>query len=83
MIDPLDSWIVELSTALHIDPSTIDRDVVIEVSRAAHSVARAAAPATVFLVGLAAGLAGGGAEAIARAAATAQQLATTRPLSEG
>jgi hypothetical protein len=75
MTDSLDAWIVELATALDIDSTAINRDLVLELSRATHRVARAAAPFTVFFVGLAAGLNGGGAEAVNRAAATAQRLA--------
>jgi hypothetical protein len=74
--DSLDAWIVELAAALDIDSTAIDRDLVLDVSRATHRVARAAAPLTIFLVGMAAGLNGGGTEAVSQAAATAQRLAS-------
>jgi hypothetical protein len=73
--DPLDAWIAELANALDVDSTLVDRNLVLGVSRATHRVARGAAPLTVFLVGMAAGLSGGGAEAVSRAAATTQRLA--------
>lgn len=80
MTDELDEWIVELAAALGVDPKALDRDLLLDVARdAAHGVARPAAPLTTFLVGLAAGLRGGGTEAVDAAAAIAQRLATERP----
>jgi hypothetical protein len=76
--DALDTWIVELAAALGIDPDVIDRHLVLEVSRATHRVARAAAPLTIFLIGMAAGRNGGTAAAISQAAATAQRVAAER-----
>jgi Domain of unknown function (DUF6457) len=76
--DPLDTWIVELADALDIDPLVIDRNLVLEVSRATHRVARAAAPLTIFLIGMAAGRNGGTHEAISQAAATATRKAAER-----
>ena len=79
MTNPLDAWVAELATALGVDPATVDRDLLLDVARdAAHGVARPAAPLTTFLVGLAAGLAGGGADAVRAAAATATRLARDR-----
>jgi hypothetical protein len=76
MPDELQRWVAELAAALDLDPALVDRDLLLGVARdAAHGVARPAAPLTTFLVGLAAGRAGGGAEAVAAAAATAQRLA--------
>jgi hypothetical protein len=49
---------------------------------AAHPFHRPAAPLTTFLVGYAAGLRGGGGEAVASAADAAQRLATTWPTSD-
>jgi hypothetical protein len=75
----LDDWITELAAALGVDPTSLDRDLLLDVARdAAHGVARPAAPLTTFLVGLAAGLRGGSKEAVDEAAATAQRLATSR-----
>jgi hypothetical protein len=76
MTDPLDAWVAELAAELGVDRAAVDRDLLLDVARdAAHGVARPAAPLTTFLVGLAAGLRGGGADAVREAAATAQGLA--------
>lgn len=78
-IEGLDSWIRELASALGVDPSAVDRALLLDVARdAAHHVARPAAPLTTFLVGLAAGLAGGDAPAVRKAAERAQQLAVAQ-----
>jgi hypothetical protein len=87
MPDVLGSWVGELCSALGIEPSEVDRDLVLDLARdAAHGVARPAAPLTTFLVGYAAGRRGGGPEAIAEATAVVQRLAAARaaePSSEG
>ena len=79
MTNPLDAWLIELGTALGIGeqiPAAGDRDLLLDLARdAAHGIARPAAPLTTFLVGLAAGLAGGGSDAVRAAAATATRLA--------
>jgi hypothetical protein len=82
--NPLDGWVAELAAALGVDAGAVDRDLLLDVARdAAHQVARPAAPLTTFLVGLAAGLRGGDAEAIRSAADTAQRLAAThRPVED-
>lgn len=79
--ESLDRWIAELSAALGVEPDAVDRQLVLDLSRTAHGLPRGAAPITVFLAGLAAGLAGGGAQAVAHALAKVQQLAgaSTRP----
>jgi hypothetical protein len=75
----LDDWITELAAALGVDPAALDRNLLLDVARdAAHTVARPAAPLTTFLVGLAAGLRGGGKEAVDDAAAIVQRLAAQR-----
>ena len=52
-------------TALGNDPSTVDQDLILELTKdVAHNVARPAAPLSAFVVGLAAGKAGGDADAI-------------------
>jgi len=77
MPDTLAAWVAELAAALDIDPAALDRNLLLDVARdAAHGVARPAAPLTTFLVGYAAGLRGGGAQAVAEASAVAQRLAT-------
>jgi hypothetical protein len=75
----LDDWITELAAALGVDPAALDRNLLLDVARdAAHAVARPAAPLTTFLVGLAAGLRGGGKEAVDDAAAIVSRLAAQR-----
>ena len=55
----LDDWITALTRELGLDGS-VDEGLLLDVARdAAHNVARPAAPVTTFLVGLAAGRAGG------------------------
>lgn len=79
MTNPLDAWVRELSTALDVDPASVDVSVILDVARdAAHGVARPAAPLTTFLIGLAAGRRGGGLDAVRDAAATASRLAADR-----
>lgn len=79
MNNVLDDWITELAAALGVDPAALDRNLLLDVARdAAHGVARPAAPLTTFLVGLAAGLRGGGKEAVDDAAAIVQRLAAER-----
>lgn len=74
----LDDWTAELSAALGLDLE-VDVAGVLDLARvAAHNVARPAAPLTTFLVGYAAGLRGGGPEAVAQAAAVAAALAEAR-----
>jgi Domain of unknown function (DUF6457) len=84
MPDALAAWVTELAAALEVDAADLDRDLILDVARdAAHGVARPAAPLTTFLVGYAAGLRGGGTEAIADAAATAQRrTANRKPVDE-
>jgi hypothetical protein len=77
--DGLDAWITELADALEVDPTTIDHNQILELSRATHRVARAAAPFTLLLTGMAAGRNGGGTQAVNQAVATAQRLAITHP----
>lgn len=71
----LDEWVRELSGALGVDAEAVDVSLLLDVARdAAHGIARPAAPLTTFLVGLAAGQRGGGADAVASTAAIAQRL---------
>jgi hypothetical protein len=79
MTNPLDAWIIDLATALNLDPAVIDRDLVLDLARdAAHGVARPAAPLTTFLAGLAAGRNGATADAIGDAAQTVRRLLAER-----
>jgi hypothetical protein len=69
-VNVLDEFLRTTCQALGIDPSTVDRDLILDMTKdVAHNVARPAAPLSAFIVGLAAGKAGGDADAI-RAAAT-------------
>jgi len=69
----------ELAEALGLDPAEIDAQAVLDLARdAAHGVARPAAPVTTYLVGLAAGRAGGGADAFEAASRTAAELVRRR-----
>lgn len=64
----LDDWTRTVTTALGLDPE-VDRDLVLDLAAdVAHGVARPAAPVTTFLVGLAAGKAGGSPDDIRAAA---------------
>ncbi len=76
----LDDWTQRVIGALGLDPQ-LDRDLILDLTReVAHGVARPAAPLTAFLVGLAAGQAGGSPEDVRRTAeqvsAMAQQYAS-------
>ncbi|HEY8827406.1 MAG TPA: DUF6457 domain-containing protein [Jatrophihabitantaceae bacterium] len=84
MTNPLAEWVVELAAALGVDPAAVDRELVLDLARdAAHGIARPAAPLTTFLVGLAAGLGGGSADAVRQATATAQRLAVAHSAEAG
>ncbi|MFD4985718.1 NTP transferase domain-containing protein [Streptomyces sp. NPDC058374] len=71
----LDEWILAAKEELGIDLD-VDIRLLLDLARdAAHGVERPAAPLTTFLVGYAAGRAGGGPEAVAEAARKAADLA--------
>jgi hypothetical protein len=79
----LDDWVAALAAELDVDPAVVDVRHLLDVARdAAHHVDRPAAPLTTFLIGYAAGLRGGGADAVASAAETAQRLATGWPAAD-
>lgn len=70
--DVLAAWWAELTDALGLGAVPIEPDALLSLAGvAAHSVVRPAAPLTTFLVGYAAGLAGGGAAELASAVDTA------------
>jgi hypothetical protein len=82
VVNAFEEWIQQLSSALGVG-GDVDVDSILEVARdAAHGVERRAAPVTTFLIGLSAGLAGGGVEAEQRAVAAARQLAAGWPSNE-
>ena len=79
----LDEWVRDLSDALGVNAAGTDVPLLLDVARdAAHGIARPAAPLTTFLVGLAAGQRGGGADAVASAAAVAQRLVQAQSASD-
>ncbi|HEX3325488.1 MAG TPA: DUF6457 domain-containing protein [Actinomycetota bacterium] len=72
-----DEWVDELCVALGIRDD-FDVDAVLELARdSAHEIERRAAPVTTFLVGLAAGRAGGG-DAVSDTLATVLSLLRQR-----
>jgi hypothetical protein len=71
----LEEWAAALARELGVDYAG-DTKALLAVARdAAHNVDRPAAPLTTFLVGYAAALRGGGAEAVREAGETASRLA--------
>jgi hypothetical protein len=71
----LERWWARLCAELDIDAPADPNAILDLAATAAHQVVRPAAPLTTFLVGYAAGLAGGGSEAVERAHAVAEALA--------
>lgn len=72
----IERWWADLTAALGVaDPGVAAHDVLDLAAVAAHEVLRPAAPLTTFLVGYAAGLAGGGSEAVTTAREQAEALA--------
>ena len=77
MSTSFEEWVTEVCRALGLDEG-VDTDAILEIARdVAHGVERRAAPVTTFLIGLAAGRAGGGADSEAGAAATVKRLVAT------
>ena len=69
-MNELDEFIRTTCQALGVDRTVVDRDLILELTKdVAHNVTRPAAPISAFIVGLAAGRAGGDVDAI-RAAVT-------------
>lgn len=71
----LDDWVGLLAAELEVDVAVDIRGLLDLARDAAHSVDRPAAPLTTFLVGYAAGQAGGGTEAVDAAVRRAGELA--------
>jgi hypothetical protein len=68
-VNVLDEWLTESSARLGLDQAigAAHRELILDLARdVAHGVARPAAPLTTFLLGLAAGRAGGSPEEIRR-----------------
>ena len=73
----LDDWTTALARELGLDDA-VDTALLLDLARdAARLVERPAAPLTTFMVGLAAGRAGGSAADVQRAVAAATALATS------
>ena len=71
----LDDWNAKVCAALDLDPAAMDQQLLLDLTRdVAHGVARPAAPLTSFLVGLAAGRAGGSAADVRTAVETVSAL---------
>jgi hypothetical protein len=71
-----EEWVSDVCTALELDEDDVDTDSILVLARdVAHGVERRAAPVTTYLVGLAAGRAGGDADAEERAHAVVAELA--------
>ena len=71
----LEQWAAELAAALDLPADSVDIALLLDLARdAAHGVARPAAPLTTFLVGLAAGQAGGRATDVRAAVDAARAL---------
>ncbi|EFC82460.1 DUF6457 domain-containing protein [Parafrankia sp. EUN1f] len=67
----LDEWTARVVSVLGLAPDSVDAALVLDLTRdVAHGVARPAAPLTAFLVGLAAGRAGGDSSAVRAAVDT-------------
>jgi hypothetical protein len=89
-VNVLEEWLSQSSALLGLDEASgaAYRDLVLDLAKdVAHGVARPAAPVTTFLLGLAAGRAGGSAEDVQRLSAelSAAAAAWTRehPASQG
>ena len=77
--ETMQAWWRDLCAELGVDDPGADVERVLDLAAvAAHAVVRPAAPLTTFLVGYAAGLAGGGEDTVRRVVAQAELLAQIR-----
>lgn len=80
----LDEFLRTACKALGLDPAVVDQDLILDLTKeVAHGVARPAAPLCAFIVGLAAGKAGGDADAVRAAATKVAALANGYTLPDG
>nr|WP_240506310.1 DUF6457 domain-containing protein [Thermoactinospora rubra] len=82
----LTEWTALVCKELGLDPSAVDRDAILELTKeVAHGVARPAAPLTAYLLGLAEGSGTAPADAVARLTTLARnwERATTDTLTDG
>jgi hypothetical protein len=85
-VNVLEEWLRQASTDLGLDEATgaVHRDLVLDLARdVAHGVARPAAPLTTFLLGLAAGRAGGCDADVRRLAAVLTEAASSWTREDG
>ncbi|GAA0444306.1 hypothetical protein Acor_26870 [Acrocarpospora corrugata] len=69
----LEEWTARVCAELGVDPASLDRDAVLDLTRdVAHGVARPAAPLTAYLLGLAQGAGTAPPDALARLSALAE-----------
>lgn len=74
----MEDYLATLAVSLGLPPGQVDISALLDLARdAAHEVARPSAPLTTFLVGLAAGRAGGTRSDVAAAIATAHETLET------
>jgi hypothetical protein len=72
----IEEWVQSLCQVMGVPPAEVDVTALLDLARdAAHSIDRTAAPITTFVVGYAAALRGGGAEAVGAATTEAAALA--------
>ena len=72
----LDDFLRTTCTALGVDRDAVDQNLILDLTKeVAHNVARPAAPLSAFVVGLAAGRAGGDVEAVRAAVRRVAELA--------
>lgn len=75
-MNQLDEFIRTTCQALGVDAAAVDRDLILELTKdVAHNVNRPAAPISAFIVGLAAGGAGGDVDSVRTAAKKVAALA--------
>ena len=75
----LETWLDRLAARLDVDVDVRVDELLELTSDVAHGVARPAAPLTLFLVGWAAAMRGGGPDDLDAAIAVARDLAATTP----
>ncbi|MEV7009036.1 DUF6457 domain-containing protein [Streptosporangium sp. NPDC051022] len=70
----LAEWIELVCRELGVDPATVDRDALLDLTKeVAHGVARPAAPLTAYVLGLAQGAGSAPQDALERVVALAQE----------
>jgi len=76
----LDEWTAQVIETLGLDPSMLDRDAVLDLTKdVAHGVARPAAPLTAYLLGVAVGRSGAGSVDVSALATRVRELIQATP----